>query len=143
MCTFPLLSAQIRGDGGLSLSAKCVLYHQLGLWPVNEESLRTYSVWQCRAHVFREGNVITYSWILISIQETSTSLQLVVNVLKCSTMLPFYVDECSFPILCRMSGNTAAMAAPAPGPALVLDPVLVHALAAEAGTTSLRALQRY
>lgn len=42
-----------------------------------------------------------------------------------------------------MSGNTAAMAALAPGPVLVLDRDLVHALAAEAGTTSSNAPQRY
>lgn len=79
---------------------------------------------------------------LIGIQETSTSAQAVVNVLKPSTLFPFLIFSPP-PDPCRMSGNTAAMAALAPGPVLVPDRDLVHALAAEAGTTSSKAPQRY
>lgn len=45
--------------------------------------------------------------------------------------------------LCRMSGNTALTAAQAPDPVQVPDQDLVHALAAEAETTSSEAPPRY
>lgn len=44
---------------------------------------------------------------------------------------------------CRMTGNTAVMAAQVLGPALGLDLDPAHAPAAEAETTSLKVLQRY
>lgn len=44
--------------------------------------------------------------------------------------------------LCRMNGNTAVTAVQVPGPARGLDQDLAHALAAEAETTSSKALPR-